>query len=77
MLPTVAAQGPPNPKVTRLAWEVLELQITGGWASIVEKHVIVCDHHVALVLIPLGSAGDRTSGQGDLQSNPKQPFSQF
>lgn len=55
MLLMVAAQGPPNPKVTLLAWEVLKLQITGGWASIVGKHIIVRDHHIALVLIPLGT----------------------
>ena len=77
MLPMVAAQGPPNLKVTLLAWEVLELQIAGGWASIVGKHNIICDHHIALVLIPLGTAGDGISGQGDLRSNPKQTLSQF
>lgn len=38
MLPMVAAQGPPNPKATVLAWEVLKLQITGGWSIIVQKH---------------------------------------
>lgn len=82
MLLVVAAQGPPNLKVTLLAWqtaawEVLELQIAGGWASIVGKRIIVCDHHIALVIIPLGTAGDRTSGQGDLRSDPKQPLSRF
>lgn len=59
MLLMVAEQGPPNLKVTLLAWEVLKLQIAGGWASIAGKHIIACDHHIAAVLIPLGTAGDR------------------
>lgn len=52
ILPVVAAQGPPNPKVTLLAWEVLELQISGGWESTAGKHIIVCGHRIALVLTP-------------------------
>lgn len=52
ILPVVAAQGPPNPNVTLLAWEVLELQISGGWESTAGKHIIVCGHCIALVLIP-------------------------
>lgn len=50
------------------------------WAAnlgIVGKPIIIHGHHFALVLIPLSTNGHRTSGQGDLQSDPKQPLSQF
>lgn len=77
ILPVEAAQGPPNPKVTLLAWEVLELQISSSWESIVGKPIIIHGHHSVLVLIPLSTTGHRTSGQGNLQPDPKQPLSQF
>lgn len=44
--PMMAAQRPPNLKVTLFAWEVPKLQIAGGWASMVGKRAVVSPYAI-------------------------------